>query len=169
MNDEQNNNDEIQEATETDEVSEANVNSDDGASDSAEEEKDWKAEVEKWRSNSRKNEATAKENYKKLTELTSEFETLRGQLTEAEKVREENLNLTKRLVIAETGLPIELSARLNGTTEEELKKDAESLMELFGQVKKTPRPIKAQGSDLNSDFKPVFKTQEEYTQYYKNK
>lgn len=169
MNDEQNNNEEIQEVTETDEVSTTESNSDDSVSENVEEDKDWKAEAEKWRSNSRKNEATSKENYKKLTDLTSEFETLKGQLTEAEKVREENLNLTKRLVIAETGLPAELSARLNGTTEEELKKDAVSLMELFGQVKKIPKPIKAQGSDLNSDFKPVFKTQEEYTQYYKNK
>lgn len=161
-----NDNNEVVEET-NDNVEEVNDSTD---SSNDEEVKDWKAEAEKWRSNSRKNETASKENYKKLNELTSEFEALKGQLAEASKFKDENFNLMKRLVIAETGLPAELGNRLNGSNEEELKQDAESLKELFGVVKKTPKPVRTQGTDLPSgNSKPVFKSQEEYTQYYKNK
>lgn len=153
-----------------DNVEDTNESNSANESSNDEEVKDWKAEAEKWRSNSRKNEAASKENYKKLNELTSEFENLKQQLTEANKIKDENFNLMKRLVIAETGLPAELGNRLNGSNEEELKQDAESLKELFGAVKKTPKPVRTQGTDLSAgNSKPVFKTQEEYTQYYRNK
>ena len=164
-----NDNNEVVEET-NDNVEDTNENASTNESSNDEDVKDWKAEVEKWRSNSRKNEAASKENYKKLNELTSEFETLKGQLEEANKFKDENFNLMKRLVIAETGLPAELGNRLNGSNEEELKQDAESLKELFGVVKKTPKPVRTQGTDLPAgNSKPVFKSQEEYTQYYKNK
>ena len=170
MNDEQNNNNDNENLNETenDEVVD-NDKADDDDSANNEEVKDWKAEAEKWRSNSRKNETTSKENYKKLNDLTSEYETLKGQLAEANKFKDENFNLMKRLVIAETGLPSELSGRLNGSTEEELKKDAEGLMELFGQFKKTPKPVKAQGSDEDSEFNSgTIRTAEDYEKSYRN-
>lgn len=48
----------------------------------------------------------------------------------------------KARVAHETGLPYELSGRLSGETEEEIRKDAESLVKLVGQTRHNADPSK---------------------------
>ena len=47
----------------------------------------------------------------------------------------------KARVAHETGLPYELSGRLSGETEEEIRKDAESLVKLVGQSRRVSDPV----------------------------
>ena len=47
----------------------------------------------------------------------------------------------KARVAHETGLPYELSGRLSGETEEEIRKDAESFVKLFGQSRRMSDPV----------------------------
>lgn len=128
---------------------------------------DWKAEAEKWKELSRKNESTAKENYRNFTELNEKFSALQSKLEEANNYKQDNLNLLKRAVVAETGLPSELSERLRGEDEESLKKDASDLLTLFGKNTKKQKPISSQGSDDNDSAPMVIKTKEDYARYYK--
>lgn len=47
----------------------------------------------------------------------------------------------KAKVAHETGLPYELSSRLSGETEEDIRKDAEALVKLFGQSRRMSDPV----------------------------
>lgn len=77
---------------------------------------------------------TAKENADKITGLET-------QLAEANKkasgLELENL---RTQVALDKGLPIVLRGRLNGTTKEELEKDAESLKEIFSKENRKDLP-----------------------------
>lgn len=53
----------------------------------------------------------------------------------------------KTRICAEYGLPFDLCGRLNGTTEEEIRKDAETLVSLFGKTQKTPPLYSADGNN----------------------
>lgn len=164
MSDENNENvNEVEAAdTETVEVEETENNSDDTDSQTTEnsadedknsdanEEVDYKAEAEKWKGLSRKNENSSKENYKRVQELEAELNTLKENSTDVDSLREENLNLLKRIVVSEFKLPAEASARLIGSTEEELRKDAESLSALFGSSQKGMKPVKLHGTNADA-------------------
>ena len=85
-----------------------------------------------------------RENEKKLVRLEKAEEARRrAEMTETEKLREELSSkdselaeLRRKTIAAEFGLDADLSERLRGTTEEELREDAESLAKLV----KPPKP-----------------------------
>lgn len=70
--------------------------------------------------------------------LDAKIQELTGKLSEANgRIKAAELD-AKRLDIAlAAGLPLELRGRLQGSNEEELKKDAEALVEIFGKSKGT--------------------------------
>lgn len=175
MSDENNENvNEVETAdTEMVEVAETENNSDDAVSQSTEnstdedksdeeEEVDYKAEAEKWKSLSRKNESSSKENYRRVQELETELKTLKESSTDVNSLREENLNLLKRIVASEYKLPVEASNRLIGSTEEELRKDAESLSALFGSSQKGMKPVKLHGTNGDAPGKVKIGSREEW-------
>ncbi len=110
--------------------------------------KDWQAEATKWKELARKRE--------KVEERLAKFEAAEQERAEAEKSdlerardevtneREARLALTRRVVAAEHGLPPELAARLQGTTEQELNDDAAGLAELIPKAQTNP-PAKLAG------------------------
>lgn len=72
----------------------------------------------------------------------------------------------KARVAHETGLPYELSGRLSGETEEEIRKDAESLVKLVGQNRHTADPDSSNdpagkgssnSSGINASYKALLK------------
>ena len=87
----------------------------------------------------------------------ADIEGLNGQLTEKtsglsaleEKVKGYERASVKNKVAREAGLPWELADRLTGETEEEIRKDAESLRKLVG-ANKTP-PLKSTESGGGGD------------------
>lgn len=103
------------------------------------------AELEKWRSHSRKNEARFKETAAQLDEIKksgwtpeskSELERLASLVEESENARKQAELGKLRLEIAdEFGLTKKQAARLTGKDEDELRSDAEELVELFGVSK----------------------------------
>lgn len=73
----------------------------------------------------------AKKSADRIAELTQQVETANGQITElTAKNQAAALDALRTRIAHESGLPYELAARLSGTTEEELKKDAETLAAL---------------------------------------
>lgn len=101
--------------------------------------KDLQAEVEKWKSLSRKHEADAKRNAeaaKKLADLESQQQTEAERLAAAHKAAEERAvkaerDLLRERVARKKGLSEALVRRLSGETEEELEADADELLEAF--------------------------------------
>lgn len=55
------------------------------------------------------------------------------------KVKDYETRSVKSRIVASMGLPLEVADRINGTTEDEIKKDAEALKSLFGRP--TPPPL----------------------------
>ena len=92
-----------------------------------------------------------------IEKLKKDIEGLNGQLTEKtsglsaleEKVKGYERASVKNKVAREAGLPWELADRLTGETEEEIRKDAESLRKLVG-ANKTP-PLKSTESGGGND------------------
>ena len=79
-------------------------------------------------------ETTAKENAGKITELEAKLEEANKKVGEYEM---ENL---RTQVALDKGLPMELRGRLNGSTKEELEKDADSLKKIFGDKNRENLP-----------------------------
>lgn len=98
---------------------------------------DWKAEAEKWKALSRKNEADKKANAdaaKRLAEIEqeklSETEKLTQRAEAAEKLAAElELKTLKAEVAASKNVP---AALLNGATKEELESHADALLQFRG-------------------------------------
>jgi hypothetical protein len=110
--------------------------------------KDWQAEAVKWRALAQKHETRAKALHKyEVAELErveadkTDLDRARDELTSE---REQRLELTRRVVAAEHGLPPELAARLQGNTEQELNDDAAGLAELIPKTQ-TNTPAKLAG------------------------
>lgn len=112
-----------------------------------EDEADFKALFEKWKGLSRKNENSSKENYKRVQELESEVETLKKGSPDVESLKQDNLNLLKRIVVSEYNLPESAANRLVGASEDELRADAEELSKLVGGSQKGMKPVKIHGTD----------------------
>lgn len=83
--------------------------------------------------------------YAEKDKTYAEFDKTKAEL-EA-KVATYETNSVKMRVAHETGLPYEMVERLKGSNEEEIKKDAESLVKLIGNQNKVP-PM------ANHDVKP---------------
>lgn len=122
--------------------------------------------VEFWKQKARDNEARSKANYekaKKFDDLENERKTEAEKLTERATAAEQAaaaaaLRADRYEVAAAKGLPLELAARLQGSTKEELLADADVLLAQVGQQKpapKTPsldggaRKTSEGGSDMN--------------------
>lgn len=94
---------------------------------------------------------------KDIEGLNGQLTDLNGQLTEKtsglsaleEKIKGYERASVKNKVAREAGLPWELADRLTGETEEEIRKDAESLRKLVG-ANKTP-PLKSTESGGGND------------------
>jgi myosin heavy subunit len=131
--------------------------------------KDWEAEATKWQTFSRKNETNAKANLAKVKELETELSGLKVTAETVDKLSEENITLLKRLVALETGLPSNLSDRLRGDTEEELRADAESLKPTYQNQKTVVKPISLQGNGEPDTGAPKVKSKAEYLALRNNK
>ena len=70
-----------------------------------------------------------KQSYEKtIADNKTAYETLNGQLTEANgKIAQYETDALKTKIAIETGLPMELRSYLSGSTEDEIKKSAEQL------------------------------------------
>lgn len=94
----------------------------------------------------------------RIEELTNQLTDAKQKRTEAEKqvadlqnaVRAAELETLKGNIAAETGIPFALRGRLQGTTEEEIRKDAEMLTGLIGEATKRATPP-APAPKLNED------------------
>lgn len=82
---------------------------------------------------------------KKLRKKNRESKGLRERATTAE------LKLAKYDVAAQTGLPLDLAMRLQGSTAEELQQDAETLLGLVGKKNLVPGGLPVTG-DRQGDF-----------------
>ena len=92
-----------------------------------------------------------------IADLNKQIETLSGQtgrITELEaKVREYETASVKTRIAHEEGLPYELHSRLTGETEDEIRKDAQSLAKLMKNSSVPPlagteKPVKPQDAKM---------------------
>lgn len=125
---------------------------DDQPEPSATDDKDWKAEAEKWRKLSRQNEATAKQRADALKKYEdankSESERLQEALTTHQSRAEKAEAALKRREVAETRAPEHatvaqiraVAKRLAGDSDDELEADAD---ELFALLAPAPAPVPA--------------------------
>lgn len=83
-----------------------------------------------------------------ITKLKSDMESLNSKLTEAndrisgipaleERIKGYERASVKNRVAHEIGIPFELAERLNGETEDDIRKDAESVKKLIGKTSPT--------------------------------
>lgn len=119
---------------------------------SATDDKDWKAEAEKWRKLSRQNETTAKSNAAKLKQYEdankSESERLQEQLNSHQTRAEKAEAALKRREIAEERAPEHatpaqirsVAKRLNGDSDEDLEADADELFALIAPAPEAKTP-----------------------------
>lgn len=84
----------------------------------------------------------AEENAKKYSEYDKKLADLQA------KVKGYETGSVKTRIAHETGIPFELAERLSGDTEEEIRKDAETLSKFIGGVKKSA-PLR--NSDSGTD------------------
>ena len=76
-----------------------------------------------------------------LQKSMKDFEGFEDKLTEKDnKIKEYEISNLKYRIASENGIPVELASRLTGETEEDIKKDAETLMSFV--PKKTTLPLK---------------------------
>lgn len=98
----------------------------------------------------------AKKTADELATLTKELEANKATIAElTAKNSAYETNSVKMKTAQEYGLPAELAERLNGDTEEDLKKDAESLSLLIKPVHK-PRRHSSEGGDEMSGVEKAF-------------
>ena len=81
--------------------------------------------------------AALKSGYEKtINELKSAKEASDTQLTEAlSKIKGYATDAAKTRIALEIGIPFEMAPRLNGETEDDIRKDAEALKKMFGAGK----------------------------------
>lgn len=111
-------------------------------------ETDWPAEVEKWKSLSRKNEEQAKANAeaaKRLAELEESQKSQQEKLADSnrsleERAKKAELDACRMRIAIRKGLTEAQVKRLVGATEEELEADADELLEAFKAKEETTPP-----------------------------
>lgn len=90
---------------------------------------------------------TLKEKVGELDTLKSQFEAVQNELT---GIKTESI---KSKILDEVGLPKELATRLNGSTEAEMKADAEELKKMLGVTKQIGTPTNpANSTNLAKTF-----------------
>lgn len=129
---------------------------------------DWVKEARKWESRASENREDAKRWKEYVEKVKPEQDKLVKELEDT-RAELQTLKLTalKEKVIAEVGLAPEAINRLQGSTLEELKKDAEDLKSLIGgasPVSRKPQPVSTQGVVPNSQQSGRANTIEEYEQ-----
>lgn len=82
-------------------------------------------------------------------EQTKHSDTVKQIADLQDKVHGYELETLKTNIAQETGIPFALRGRLQGTTEEEIRKDAETLAGLIGAKDTTPKTIPAPAPRLN--------------------
>lgn len=125
-----------------------------------EKEPDWKADAEKWKALSRKNEEAAKANAaaaKKLAELEeadkSEIEKAQARAEAAEKeLTSSRVEALRNAVALEKKLTPSQAKRLIGSTKEELEADAD---ELLADLKNTSPPSAPTSDGQGKTGEPV--------------
>jgi hypothetical protein len=124
-----------------------------GAGDSGKD-VDWKAEAERWKAHSRKNEADAKRMRAIEESQKSEAQKLAERAAAAEDAAAKaEARLLRLEVAADKGLPSELAARLQGSTAKELAADADKLLALF-EAKGTTAPVFNGGARKTAEAPP---------------
>jgi hypothetical protein len=136
-----------------------------------------KAKLEDTVKHSRKHEQRAEANFEKAklwdeyeSKLKPEQDKTAQKLSETLKELEDlKLNILKNEVALEMNLPKEALSRLQGTTAEELKADAASLLALFGGIVEVPtvqrpgvRPVPTAGNFADKAKPLSVSTPEEY-------
>ena len=70
---------------------------------------------------------------KSSTDYTSQIESLNKSIAEKDnQIKNYETNSVKMRIALSAGLPFEMASRLNGSTEEEIKADADNLVKLMG-------------------------------------
>jgi murein DD-endopeptidase MepM/ murein hydrolase activator NlpD len=124
-------------------VVDPNASDDSGSDTDTEDEKDWKAEAEKWKKLSRQNEKNLRDTQKKVTEFENAGKSEAERLQEAaatHQTRAEKAEAAlKRRELAEEFAPEHatlaqikaVARRMSGESDDELEKDAKELFELI--------------------------------------
>lgn len=126
-------------------------------------EKDWKAEAEKFKALARKQEARAKENAEaaaRLAKIEEEQKTAEQKAAEqaaaAEKrAADAELKALRLEVAAEKGLTPAQAKRITGTTKEELEADADDFLESIKSDDKGSPPSGKPQEDLKGGGDPT--------------
>lgn len=79
----------------------------------------------------------------------SDYETQIGDLNK--KIKGYETDSVKTRIALELGLPFELRSRINGETEDDIRKDAEGLAKLIGKQKNPPPPLKGTESEVDGE------------------
>ena len=101
----------------------------------------------------------------KIAELSTQLEKGKAEIANHSKVVSDlnakisayETNSVKMRIALEKGLPFEMADRLNGSTKEEIEKDAESIVALIGQTHKSTAPIKSTEPEVEDEKKKALK------------
>ena len=101
----------------------------------------------------------------KITELSNQLEKNKEELANHSKVVSDlnakikayETDSVKTRIALEKGLPFEMASRLNGTTKEEIEKDAESMATLIGQTHKSVAPFKSTEPEVMDEKQKALK------------
>ena len=116
---------------------------DTGSATTAQADKDWKAETEKWKGLARQHEANSKKLLAIEESQKTEAQKLADARTAAEKVATDSQAEAMRLRVAlAKSLPADMADRLRGSTKEELEADADALLKLFKASPSTGDPAR---------------------------
>ena len=101
-----------------------------------------------------------------LTQAASEhgekMKSLQDQLSEANtKINGYQMDILKTNIAVEKGLPLELRDRLSGSTEEELKSDADKLVKLFAAQNNSNIPLANLNGGSSDDYSTTGKVNED--------
>ena len=98
---------------------------------------------------------TLKDTVSDLQKSMKEFEGFEDKLTEKDNlIKEYELKNLKYRIANENGIPLELASKLSGETEEDLKKDAETLSSFITKKQTLPlRSMEAKTDDEASAYK----------------
>lgn len=96
---------------------------------------------------------TLKDTVATLENSLKEFEGYESKLVEKDnKIKEYEINNLKYRIANENGIPLELASKLSGETEEDLKKDAETLSSFI--TKKQTLPLRTTEPKVDDETAP---------------
>lgn len=144
------------------------------ATESTTDKTDWVKEARKWESRASENKEDAKRWKEYVEKVKPEQDTTAQKLQDTLKELEGlKLSILKENVVKEVGLRPEAMSRLQGTTEEELRKDAEELKALIGDNTtpsyRKPQPVTTQGVIPDSQQTRRANDIDEYEQILKSR